>query len=152
LKPLAAGSEIDAWCTRCKLDLGHRIVAMVAGAPKRVVCLTCGSHHNYRAPQSALKAPAKALRRSSAPEPSRRSERLSSAARAEQERIQNWQTRVQGRPPDAFTPYQMQRAFTAGELVQHPKFGQGYVQNLLEGGKIDIVFRDGVRTLAHDKT
>ncbi len=47
-KKLSAGSEIDAWCTRCRMDLGHRIVAMVGTAPKRVICLTCGSVHNYR--------------------------------------------------------------------------------------------------------
>ena len=53
MKPLTAASEIDSWCTKCRMDLGHRIVAMVGGAPKRDVCLTCGSEHNYRAPRSA---------------------------------------------------------------------------------------------------
>ena len=52
LKPLTAGSEIDAWCTSCRMDLGHRIVAMVEGRPKRVECLTCGGQHNYRAPKA----------------------------------------------------------------------------------------------------
>src|SRR5258706_13789676 len=56
VKPLTAGSEIDAWCTRCRMDLGHRIVAMVGGAPKRVICQTCNSEHNYREPRT-LKDP-----------------------------------------------------------------------------------------------
>ena len=51
MKKLTAGSEIDAWCTKCRMDLGHRIVAMVKDQPKRVVCQTCGSQHNYRAPK-----------------------------------------------------------------------------------------------------
>ena len=48
VKPLTAGSEIDAWCTKCRMDLLHRIVAMVRGRPKRVICMTCNSEHNYR--------------------------------------------------------------------------------------------------------
>ncbi|MDQ2643863.1 MAG: hypothetical protein M3020_08625, partial [Myxococcota bacterium] len=52
MKALSAGKEIDSWCTKCRLELGHRIVAMVGGAPKRVICLTCGSEHNYRAVKS----------------------------------------------------------------------------------------------------
>ena len=30
MKALTAGSEIDSYCTRCRMDLGHRIVALVA--------------------------------------------------------------------------------------------------------------------------
>ena len=56
MKSLTAGSEIDAWCTKCRMDLMHRIVAMVQSAPKRVICLTCNSEHNYRAPRTETTA------------------------------------------------------------------------------------------------
>ena len=46
------GGEIDAYCTKCKLDLGHRIIAMVGDAVKKVECKTCNSHHLYRRPKS----------------------------------------------------------------------------------------------------
>jgi hypothetical protein len=67
MKPLGAGSEIDAWCTWCRMDLGHRVVAMVGGAPKRVVCLTCDREHDYRAPRSGRTGPAVVVRRGGEP-------------------------------------------------------------------------------------
>ncbi|HLM74940.1 MAG TPA: hypothetical protein VK459_19660, partial [Polyangiaceae bacterium] len=46
------GGEIDAYCTKCRLDLLHRIIAMVGDSVKKVECKTCGSHHLYRRPKS----------------------------------------------------------------------------------------------------
>ncbi len=43
----------------------------------------------------------------------------------------------------------MDKSFREGELVLHSKFGEGYVDKVLEGAKISIMFRDGAKTLAH---
>jgi hypothetical protein len=148
VKPLSAGSEIDAWCTKCRLDLGHRIVAMVGGGPKRVICLTCGSQHNFRAAQNAKisvtrgRATTSAAKTSSAP-------RVTQKAKAEAERINEWQARIAGQRLDAFTRYSMDRQFARDQLITHTKFGEGYVVEVLEDGKVNIMFRDGPRTLAH---
>jgi hypothetical protein len=151
VKALTAGSEIDAWCTKCRLDLGHRIVAMVKGAPKRVICLTCNSEHNYRAaksdvsPRVPIRTRGDAAPRSQAPA----GVRAANKARAEQERYDGWASRTLGKAVDAFARYSMERTFRLGELVQHPKFGEGYVEQVLEGGKINVMFRDGPKVLAH---
>jgi hypothetical protein len=141
VKALSAGSEIDAWCTRCRLDLNHRIVAMVAGRAKRVVCLTCGSQHNYRAPKSAA-----AVR-------DVRVQRPASAAKKPPKSrgvdpFETWNQRVAGKSADAFTSYGMERTYREGELVAHPRFGSGFVADVREDGKVTIVFREGPRTLA----
>jgi hypothetical protein len=155
VKPLTAGSEIDAWCTKCKMDLGHRIVAMVQGAPKRVVCQTCGSEHNYRAPRSA---PAAALRRvngagaaGAKKPPATAAQRVTEKARVESERVRSWESRIAGQALDAFTRYSIDRRYGVDELVKHGKFGEGYVLEVLDGEKVAIMFRDGPRTLAHGK-
>ena len=57
-KPLRAGGEVDSWCTKCRLVLNHRIIAMMGPKPVRVECSTCGSHHNYRGTAPGEKAPA----------------------------------------------------------------------------------------------
>jgi len=44
----AAGEHTACYCTKCKMDLGHTIVAMVGDKIIRVKCRTCGSEHNYR--------------------------------------------------------------------------------------------------------
>lgn len=148
MKSLTAGSEIDSYCTRCRMDLGHRIVAMVGGAPKRVICLTCNSEHNYREPRT-LKSSSVVIRNKKSEAKPTAAQRVTQKARAEAERHETWATRALGKPLDAFTKYGMDRHFREGELVLHSKFGEGYVDVVLDGGKVSVMFRDGARTLAH---
>ena len=148
MKSLTAGSEIDSYCTRCRMDLGHRIVAMVGGAPKRVICQTCNSEHNYRAPRTPS-GPGVFIRNKK-PEPkATAAQRVTQKVRAEKERQDTWANRTLGKAVDAFTKYGMDRHFQAGELILHSKFGEGYVDAVLDGGKVSVMFRDGARTLAH---
>jgi hypothetical protein len=148
MKRLTAGSEIDAWCTKCRMDLGHRIVAMVAERPKRVVCLTCGSQHNYRPTRpERQEARAKSPRPASAP----RAKKPTQKALAELDRVAEWESRVGGKASDAFARYAMDATFGKDDLVLHRKFGEGYVLDVLDG-KVSIMFRDGPRTLAQGKS
>jgi len=155
VKPLSAGSEIDAYCTKCRMDLGHRIVAMVGGAPKRVLCLTCNTEHNYRAPK-AVKERAAGVRvrggarsESARPGPGGGGVRAAAKARTEHQRYEGWASKTLGQAVDAFTRYSMERTFKLGELVMHPKFGEGYVEQVLEDGKVNVMFREGAKVLAH---
>jgi hypothetical protein len=149
VKSLTAGSEIDAYCTRCRMDLGHRIVAMVGGAPKRVICQTCNSEHNYRAPKNAAEKPGVFIRNKKTDPKPTAAQRVTQKVRAEKERQDNWATRTLGKAVDAFTKYNMERHFQEGELILHSKFGEGYVDAVLDGGKVSVMFRDGAKTLAH---
>lgn len=153
MKPLSAGSEIDAWCTKCRMDLGHRIVAMVAGAPKRVVCQTCGGEHAYRAPRSSASvAPFVRRKDGEAPAAKRTAPagvRAAQKAREEEERYGAWAQHTLGKTVDAFTRYSMDEKLAVGQLVLHPKFGEGYVEAVNEDAKVSVMFRDGRRTLAH---
>jgi hypothetical protein len=150
MKPLKAGGEVDSWCTKCRLVLNHRIIAMVGSTPVRVECSTCGSHHNYRGRAPGDKAPAVESRRGAASaEP--RAPRMSSATKAEQARItreQSWEKAVMGRAVNEFRRYNVHEAFKEGDLVKHSKFGDGIVTRIIDAMKIEILFRDEARTLA----
>jgi hypothetical protein len=149
VKPLSAGSEIDAWCTKCRLDLGHRIIAMVHGRPKRVICQTCGSQHNYRAPQSESKSVVRKSSASAGTKPAgSAAQRVTEKARVEAQRVHEWESRIAGQAMDSFTRYSVDKRFERNELVVHKKFGEGYVLDVLEDGKVSVMFRDGPRTLA----
>jgi hypothetical protein len=143
LKTLSAGSEIDAWCTKCKLDLGHRIIAMVEDRPKRVVCQTCGSQHNYRAPKTLTTGVRiRKVMKSAAPKsPSAR-------AKAENDRQVEWERRIAGNTLESFKRYTIDKIFEPDDLVTHKKFGEGYVVDVLDPKKVTIMFKDGIRTLA----
>ncbi len=155
-KRLVAGGEIDAWCTRCKMDLAHRIGALVAGVPRRVVCMTCGSEHNYRPAKSAAtpRATSKSSSRDASRERSPAAKTLGPKQPALGKRAaaakEDWESHVRsGRP---FRRYAATETFSPGDLVTHSKFGQGYVVTLLGGGKLSIAFADGPRTLVHAGT
>lgn len=145
-RPLSAGHEIDAWCTRCRMDLGHRIVAMVGRLPKRVVCMTCHSEHNYRPPKSEVEAKAaKVTKTKAAPAkkaaaggPRKTSGRA--GGRAE------WETRIRSGAP--FRSYRITETFESGELISHTKFGEGFV-SVVTPSKVTVVFSDGEKTLIH---
>ncbi len=154
-KPLRAGGEVDSWCTKCKLVLNHRIIAMVGPTPKRVECSTCGSHHNFR-PRAAgdkagattkAAAPSRATGASSPPPRSTRGP--TKAQQAVMDRERTWENAVLGKGVNDFRAFRVDQMFGEGELVRHKKFGEGVVLRILEGNKVEILFRDEARTLAH---
>lgn len=154
-KPLKAGSEIDAWCTKCRMDLLHRIIAMDGDKPARVECRTCLGHHAYRKPKSAPPEPRAARSSSTSRSSSSRSStprsasaRAQAAALLERQREADWEKRVGGQPFTAFKPYRANQSFTEGELIRHFKFGDGYIVRVIDPKKVEVMFKDGPRTLA----
>jgi len=150
-KKLSAGSEIDAWCTRCRMDLGHRIVAMVGTAPKRVICQTCGSEHNFRpAAGSALggsTVKAAAARAGSRDRASGEGRSKTTGTKRQEQIRAEWEARLaSGAPKRSYLPTER---FAVGDLLQHPKFGDGYVRSLISPNKVTIAFSTGERTLIH---
>lgn len=153
-KPLRAGGEVDSWCTKCKLFLNHRIIAMVGGTPARVECSTCGSHHNYRARAPGEKAPA-AARTSSASSAGPRSVRATSATKAQQaalNRERSWEKAVSGKGVNEFKSYRVNQIFSEGDLIRHKKFGDGIVTRVIDANKVEVLFKDEPRTLAQGLT
>lgn len=120
---------------------------MLDGRPKRVECQTCGSQHNYRPPAAAPSA--KPARTRAAPAPKASGGGSSHRVKAEAARRNEWETRVLGQAATAFTRFAIDRTFSAGELLLHKKFGEGYVVEVLDGLKVSVMFRDGARTLVH---
>jgi hypothetical protein len=150
------GGEIDSYCTKCKLDLTHRIIAMVGDEVKKVECKTCGSHHLYRRPKSEKLAPlapknkaAGATKREGGEERKTGSARASAAAQRERDQTSQWEHAIAGQPMGAFKAYRVTLTLGPGELVRHPKFGDGVVARVIDRGKVEILFKDGPKTMAH---
>jgi hypothetical protein len=153
------GGEIDAYCTKCRLDLTHRIIAMVGDAVKKVECKTCNSHHLYRRPKTERDAAAARMakraedRKSGGGAPSSgggtKAEKLTHAQRVERDQTAAWEHAIAGQPSGAFKPYRISLTLGAGELIHHPKFGDGVVARVIDRGKVEVLFKDGPRTMAH---
>jgi hypothetical protein len=144
---LKAGDEVDAWCTKCRMDLLHRILAVVAGAPKRVECQTCHSPHNYRAPKGAT---ASAARGAPAAGKTKKKTAAPGGARAAKA-VHEWESYISGKNAGAFRPYSIAARFEPAQLIQHKKFGEGYVLEVLADNKINVIFREGYKLLVHGR-
>jgi len=59
MSKIDVGSDVEAYCTKCKLILNHSVVAMQGQKPRRVRCLTCDGEHIYRPEKPASKAASK---------------------------------------------------------------------------------------------
>jgi hypothetical protein len=153
-KPIKPGTEVDSWCTKCRMDLLHRIIAVHNGRIIRVECRTCGGHHNYRRPKSASAAqaratgprpPAQERQRTSSVVPS---PRKAAAVEAEKQREASWQKAVLGQPISSFKAYRASQTFSSGDLIRHGKFGDGYIVRVIDRQKVEVMFKDGPRMLA----
>jgi CxxC motif-containing protein len=152
-KPLRAGGEVDSYCTKCRLVLNHRIIAMVGPTPKKVECSTCGSHHLFRPNVPGDRPEGEARTKSGISEP--RSVRQSHVTRAEaarQDREKSWEKATIGKPLNDFKSYRVSATFKEGDLVRHSKFGEGVVTRIVDTGKVEILFRDETRMLAQGMT
>ena len=147
VKPLRVAGEVDGWCTKCRLLLNHRIVSMKAGKAYQVECLTCRSTHLWRGhapgekPAASGAAP-RAGRSASAAGP--KSTRVTAAMRQEQQ----WEKAIAGRAMSDFSPYNVSGNFREGQLLRHKKFGDGVVTRVIDGHKVEVLFKDEARTLA----
>jgi hypothetical protein len=153
-KALRTGGEVDSYCTKCRLVLNHRIIAMVGTKPVRVECSTCGSHHNFRPQAPGGAAPAGKAGGPGRSEPAPRTSR-SAVTRAEEARVareRSWEKAIAGHAVSDFKPYRVSAMFQEGDLVKHTKFGDGLVTRIIDGKKIEILFRDEPRTLAQGMT
>ena len=120
---------------------------MVRGAAKRVLCLTCNKQHNYRAPKVEGSSPARSEEPSAGG--SRSSKKQATAKTGGNSNTREWQLNVANKDSTDFLPYSIHKTFEVGQLVNHPKFGEGYVKEALTAQKLCVLFRDGPRTLIH---
>lgn len=142
LDDIRVGGEIDAVCTKCRIITNHRIVAMVDGLVKRVICLTCDSQHNYRQPPGEKRPQAvrvmrvsKDMKKTSAPDGGRV--------------FAQWMQKKQEAEASGAVPrpYGINEVFEVGEIMNHPKFGLGFVQRLIPPNKMEVMFETEIKTL-----
>ena len=158
-KALRAGGEVDSYCTKCRMVLNHRIIAMIGSAPRKVECSTCNSHHLYRARppgEKGEKAPAgEKTAKAGAGIKEPRAPRVTGATRAvaaREVREKSWEKAVLGKALTDFTRYTIKTTFREGELVRHSKFGDGVVTRIVDAGKVEVAFKDETRMLAQGLT
>lgn len=123
------GGDVDAFCPRCELVLGHTVIAMVAGQPVKVACNTCHAVHAFRGTAA----------------------RRVARARVERPRAAGFDELLAACDVAGARRYSPRDTFREGQVLDHPQFGRGFVSSVRDGGKLQVTFRSGVKTLVHGR-
>jgi len=138
MSQLTVGKDVLSYCTKCKLNLGHTIVAMKdLKHIAKVKCNTCNTIHAYKDPSNSSKQN-KTRTRKSEGSPSK----VISVSDLWMEKISNTKKKS--------TPYSIDIKFHVGDIIDHLKFGPGIVEKVVDD-KIEVVFRHEIKTLVHNK-
>jgi hypothetical protein len=138
-KSYYAGQELDAPCGRCKGETRHAILSITDGVPEKLICISCKSVRKFRA------------ERTERPTPAARPHHPTTASRAESPRTSVSPSRFQelmmaDQAGTRAVSYSVAQRWDEGMWMDHPSFGLGKVQKRL-GRKVDVLFRDGLKTL-----
>ena len=124
-KNYVVGAEIDAYCTKCKIDRQHAIETLKSdGNINRVVCHTCQGSHLFRRPKAEQKK-----------RTTKSTRRPAGAVTVTEEQL-----------ADA-KPYAIDGIFEAGDIILHSKFGPGSVTRVKAGGKMEVGFETGPKLM-----
>lgn len=121
VRKIRLGDEVESQCGKCKGERMHQVAALNQnGTPAIVICGTCGGRHNYRAKSAdgSSRTTAVRSRREAAPMAPRK-------------------------PARGYSP---REAYSEGDWISHPKFGEGEVIASREG-KIEVKFGTEKRIL-----
>lgn len=130
------GAEIDAYCTRCRSNTPHTIIDKFEDEIRTVLCTICNTSHPYYPPQEDDE---RELR-----QPSRKGKRLIS------QKI-SWKSIIQQAEQGVVKSYSPKEKYKVGQLIDHPKFGLGYVKETISDTKIDAIFQDGSKILVYNR-
>lgn len=127
VKKIRLGDDVAAPCGRCKGERTHQVAALNQnGTPAIVICRTCGGRHSFREKRDG-KQPA--------------SSRAKRTGRADM-------SSTVSRPRTPARSYSPREAYSEGEWIDHPKFGQGEVIEIRDD-KIEVKFGVEKRLLIH---
>lgn len=144
------GDDVEAWCTRCRMNLNHRVIAVVGGSIQRVHCLTCGGDHKYYPPKRGGHEQEPERKRTTAPSKSAAlpSKERKSADRSLARAYGEWVTFMKDMPPGAVArPYRISESYKTSEYIEHPEFGTGRVVDVLGAQRIEVIFKDGRKVM-----
>jgi hypothetical protein len=133
------GGEVDAWCGPCDSLTTHHIVAMVGSEPKQVVCQACGGRHGYRL--TPARKPASASSENQSPamtEASRKAEQ-----KAEEQRSLSLELAT----AEEVRPFDSRERYKVGEIISHPSYGRGKVENVLRSSMLVRFSGSGLKSL-----
>ena len=132
------GQELNAYCGKCKEERTHIVAGMDGEVVRRVTCSMCGGTHNYKL-KPAAKPNGESATAATVP-----AKRKGGSRRAKETDSFNID------PKRPVKSYDMNNVFSAGDVINHPKFGLGAVETAFPPNKIEVRFQEGKKLLLHN--
>jgi len=130
------GSDVEAYCPKCKADTTHVVISKYEDEIRRVQCNPCGDVHSFRKPRGETEE--------DIPEP------VAARKRALLKK-QTWEEFFAKHGEKGVKPYEFRDTYRENAIVFHPKFGKGYVSEVVSESKVEITFADARRILVHNR-
>jgi len=130
------GSDVEAYCPKCKADTTHVVISKYEDEIRRVQCNPCGDVHSFRKPRGEVE--------DDVPEP------IAAKKRALLKKM-TWEEFFAKHSEKAGKPYEFREAYNENAIVTHPKFGRGFVSEVMSDSKVEITFKDARRVLVHNR-
>ncbi len=130
------GSDVEAYCPKCKADTTHVVISKYEDEIRRVQCNPCGDVHSFRKPRGEAEE--------DIPEP------VAARKRALLKKL-TWEEFFAKHGEKGVKPYEFRDTYRENASVFHPKFGKGYVSEVVSESKVEITFADARRILVHNR-
>jgi len=130
------GSDVEAYCPKCKGDTTHVVISKYEDEIRRVQCNPCGDVHSFRKPRGDVE--------DDVPEP------IAAKKRAMMKKPTFDEFFAKHSDKNA-KPYEFREHYHENVIVTHPKFGKGFVSEIVSDSKVEITFKDTRRVLVHNR-
>jgi hypothetical protein len=130
------GSDVEAYCPKCKGDTTHVVISKYEDEIRRVQCNPCGDVHSFRKPRGDVE--------DDVPEP------IAAKKRAMLKK-HSWEEFFAKHSEKNAKPYEFRERYSDNAIVTHPKFGKGFVTEVMSDSKVEITFKDSRRVLVHNR-
>jgi hypothetical protein len=130
------GSDVEAYCPKCKGDTTHVVISKYEDEIRRVQCNPCGDVHSFRKPRGDVE--------DDVPEP------IAAKKRALMKKPSFDEFFAKHSDKNA-KPYEFREHYHENVIVTHPKFGKGFVSEIVSDSKVEVTFKDAKRVLVHNR-
>ena len=130
------GSDVEAYCPKCKGDTTHVVISKYEDEIRRVQCNPCGDVHSFRKPRGDVEE--------DVPEP------IAAKKRAMMKKPTFDEFFAKHSDKNA-KPYEFREHYHENVIVTHPKFGRGFVSEIVSDSKVEVTFKDAKRVLVHNR-
>jgi hypothetical protein len=130
------GSDVEAYCPKCKGDTTHVVISKYEDEIRRVQCNPCGDVHSFRKPRGDVE--------DDVPEP------IAAKKRAMMKKATFDEFFAKHSDKNA-KPYEFREHYHENVIVTHPKFGKGFISEILSDSKVEVTFKDSRRVLVHNR-